>query len=340
MDTESFEYELPEDRIAQLPIEPRDAARLLIDRGPARSPTHGTIAALAALLDPGDLLVVNDSRVIPARLPLLRASGGRVEVLLLEQLAPRTWQALARPSRRLRPGETLHFASTGDGVTLMAALGEGRWEVRFEGSRPVPEVLAAHGQVPLPPYITAPLADPERYQTVFAKRAASVAAPTAGLHLSEAVLGSLSARGVQRAEVDLVVGLGTFRPITTDRVEDHVMHEEAYRIPPETLVAIATTRAAGGKIIAVGTTVMRALETWAATGEAQGRSRLFIRRPYRFEVVDALLTNFHVPRSSLLVLVDAFIGERWRDLYRDAFENGYRFLSFGDAMLLRRSAPL
>ncbi len=350
MDTDRFHYDLPEDRIAQHPIEPREAARLLIDHGPASPAGHGRVAELAPLLNPGDLLVVNDTRVIPARLALRRGSGGGVELLLLEEIASRVWQALARPSRRLRPGETLRWDThavpegtvqqlPGEGVTLIRALGEGRWEVRFDGVRPVPDLLAAHGRVPLPPYITAPLADPERYQTVFARRPASVAAPTAGLHLSDPVLHSLSARGVTVATVELVVGLGTFRPITTDRVEDHVMHEEAYRIPPETLEAITLTRAGGGAVVAVGTTVMRTLESWAATGEAEGRSRLFIRRPYRFEVVDRLLTNFHVPRSSLLVLVDAFIGDRWQDLYQEALEHGYRFLSFGDAMLLQRNAP-
>ncbi|MFN0026393.1 MAG: tRNA preQ1(34) S-adenosylmethionine ribosyltransferase-isomerase QueA [Acidimicrobiales bacterium] len=352
MDTSRFDYELPADRIAQQPIEPREAARLLIDNGPALPPSHGTVAGLAQLLSPGDLLVVNDTRVIPARVPLKRLSGGEVELLLLEEVDPRTWQALARPSRRLRAGETLRFADSdadagsaagsdaGDGVTMIGSLGEGRWEVRFNGNRPVPELLEAHGRVPLPPYITAPLGDPERYQTIYARRPASVAAPTAGLHLSEPVLASLTARGVARATVELVVGLGTFRPITAERVEDHVMHEEAYRIPPETITAIRATRRAGGKIVAVGTTVMRTLETWAATAEPQGRSRLFIHRPYRFEVVDALLTNFHVPRSSLLVLVDAFIGERWQDLYAAALAQQYRFLSFGDAMLLQRSAPI
>ncbi len=341
MDVEDFSYVLPDARIAQQPLNPRDAARLLVDAGAATPPQHRYVRDLTDLLQPGDLLVVNDSRVVPARLLLQRASGGAVEVLLLEDVGGRRWEALVRPSRRLQPGEPLGprrpdhetaGAVQAPLLTLDAPQGEGRWTVRFAGDEPVASLLDRWGHVPLPPYITAPLADADRYQTVYADRAGSAAAPTAGLHLTPGLLERLRARGVEVAAVELAVGLGTFRPITTDRVEDHVMHEERYRIPPATLDALARAAA----VVAVGTTVVRTLETWAVTGEPEGRSRLFIRRPYPFRVVDRLMTNFHVPRSTLLVMIDAFVGARWRGLYADALAGDYRFLSFGDAMLLTR----
>ena len=199
-------------------------------------------------------------------------------------------------------------------------------------------VLERHGEMPLPPYITAALDDPERYQTVFSDRPASAAAPTAGLHLTPAVLDRCAARGVGRAEVELVVGLGTFRPITADTIEDHVMHSERYHVPPETSAACERTRAAGGRVVAVGTTAVRALESAAVRGEPEGRTDLFITPGYEFRVVDRMLTNFHLPRSSLLVMIEAFVGPRWRDLYATALDEQYRFLSFGDAMLLSRRA--
>ena len=203
------------------------------------------------------------------------------------------------------------------------------------------DVLAAldrHGVVPLPPYISAPLDDPERYQTVFADRPGSVAAPTAGLHLTPAVLDACRAAGATVEEVELVVGMGTFRPMTAEKVEDHHMHAERYRVPQATLDACQEARAGGGRVVAVGTTSVRALESAAVSGELEGRTELFIHRPWDWRLVDVLMTNFHLPRSSLLVLVDAFVGERWRDLYAEALGAGYRFLSFGDAMWLTRRA--
>jgi S-adenosylmethionine:tRNA ribosyltransferase-isomerase len=290
------------------------------------------VADLPRLCRPGDVVVVNDTRVLPARLHLRRAgTGGAVEALLLEEVGDRTWEALLRPSRRVRPGDLL--VRDGLGVEVLDRVGEGRWQLRLGGREPTAELLARHGEVPLPPYITATLEDAERYQTVFARRPASVAAPTAGLHLTAAVLDGIAAAGATVARLELVVGLATFRPISAEQVEDHVMHEEAYHLPEETLAALAGAE----RVTAVGTTVVRALESWAATGRAAGRTDLFIRRGHRFAVVDRLLTNFHVPRSSLLVLVDAFVGPRWRDLYAAALERGYRFLSFGDAMLLERA---
>jgi S-adenosylmethionine:tRNA ribosyltransferase-isomerase len=338
MDVAEFAYELPEASIAQTPIEPRDRARLLVDRGPGAPPEHRTVADLPAFVRPGDVVVVNGTRVLPARLRLTKATGGAVEVLLLERLPSGEWEALVRPSRRVAPGSeltagpdlTVQVGGTGprDGTRLVTLRTAGGDELAL---------LARHGVVPLPPYITAPLADPERYQTVFADRPGSVAAPTAGLHLTPAVLDGCRAAGVRIEMVDLVVGMGTFRPISAAKVEDHHMHAERYQVSAGTMAACEEARAAGGRVIAVGTTTVRALESAALSGELEGRTELFIRRPWRWRVADVLLTNFHLPRSSLLVLIDAFVGARWRDLYGTALAAGYRFLSFGDAMLLDRS---
>lgn len=326
MDVADLDYDLPAAAIAQLPVEPRDAARLLVDRGPGDPPEHRTVRDLPELVQPGDLVVVNDTRVRRARLLLRRPTGGAVEVLLLDQE-----QALVKPSRKVAAGTEL----VGDGglvVRVGADLGGGRRAVEVLAGDP-----EAVGHVPLPPYIHAEPEDPERYQTVFARRAASSAAPTAGLHLTERVLAALADRGVGLARVELVVGLDTFRPITADKVEDHPMHTEAYDVPEATLAAVEATRAAGGSVVAVGTTVVRSLESAVASGRLSGRTDLFIRPGFRFAAVDRLLTNFHVPRTTLLSLVAAFVGDRWRDLYEAALADGYRFLSFGDAMLLDRS---
>ena len=287
---------------------------------------HAQVSDLASLCEAGDLVVLNDTKVLPARLALRRRSGGLIEALLLEEAGPRTWECLLRPSRRVRVGEQLGPPD----VEVVASLGEGRWQLHFEGDEPIPDLLARHGTIPLPPYITAPLADSARYQTVYARRGASAAAPTAGLHLTDGLFERLARAGVQVARLELVVGLATFRPITADRVEDHVMHHERYYIPPETVAALGQARS----VLAVGTTVVRSLEAWAQSGQASGRTDLFLRRGHRFAVVDRLLTNFHVPRSSLLVLLDAFVGPRWRELYGCALSEQYRFLSLGDAMLV------
>jgi len=303
---------------------------------------------LPALIEPGDLLVVNTTRVLPARLHLHKASGGAVEVLLLERGPDGRWEALVRPGRKVAPGAVLRPAAEAPG-DLAVEVGE---PVGHEGVRlvrllidgdPVVEgdalvggaelaALERVGQVPLPPYITTPLVDPERYQTVFAERPGSAAAPTAGLHLTAELLAACRARGVAVAPVELVVGLGTFRPIATDRVEDHVMHHELYRVPAETLAACRAARS----VVAVGTTALRALESAAATGQLEGRTDLYVHGDFPFQIVDRLLTNFHLPRSSLLVLVEAFVGPRWRSIYDEALSADYRFLSFGDAMLLTR----
>ena len=342
METADFAYDLPEERIAQHPLAERDAARLLVDQGPGRAAAHRRVTDLPDQLAPGDLLVVNTTRVLPARLRLTKLSGGAAEVLLLDRRSgddtSSVWEALVRPSRKLPPGTRLRPPEGGHSFAVVVNddLGEGRRlvELRTEGDELA--ALERHGVMPLPPYITERLDEPERYQTVFSERPASAAAPTAGLHLTTEVLQRCLDLGVERADVELVVGLGTFRPITTERVEDHMMHAEQYWVPQSTIDACARVKASGGRVVAVGTTAVRALESAAASGEPSGRTELFIRGDHEFRVVDRLLTNFHLSRSSLLVMIDAFVGPRWRDLYTEALADDYRFLSFGDAMLLTR----
>ena len=337
MRTDELDYELPDPAIAQVPADPRDSARLLVDRGPGAEPSDATVADLPDLLEPGDLVVVNDTRVLPARVRVLRSGGGTGEVLLLEEVEDGWWRALCRPSRRMRPGERLRSAVEGLDFEMGEAEAGARL-VRPIHEGPLTEVLERVGTMPLPPYITRRLTDADRYQTVYADRPASAAAPTAGLHLTASVLARIEEVGARVARVELVVGLDTFRPIGSEHVEDHEIHSERYRVPPATIEALDAARNAGGRILAVGTTSVRALETYASTGRAEGRSTLFITPGYEFRHVDLLLTNFHLPRSSLLALVQAFVGPRWRDLYSGALSRGYRFLSFGDAMLLDPAA--
>jgi S-adenosylmethionine:tRNA ribosyltransferase-isomerase len=334
VETAHFDYELPDAAIAQAPVEPRDAARMLVDAGASREPAHRTVADLPALLGPGDVVVLNTTRVLRARLHLRKATGGAVEVLLLEPRGDGCWQALVRPGRRVPPGTVLTPTEPGAPeleVEVGDILDDGRRLVRLR-TDDVVAALDAHGAVPLPPYITEPLGDPDRYQTVYADQPGSVAAPTAGLHLTDRVLDGIRGRGALIVGVDLWVGLGTFRPISADHVEDHEMHTERYEVPDATWEACR----AADRVVAVGTTAVRALESAAATGRRSGRTDLFLRPGSEVAVVDVLLTNFHLPRSSLLVLVEAFAGPHWRDLYATALEEDYRFLSFGDCMLLGR----
>ncbi len=312
MDTEQLEYDLPGDLVAQVPIEPRDRARLLVYRRASGDIEHRTVSELPQMLS-GELVVVNDTRVVPARLQLRRASGGAVEVLLVEQVDDSgTWEALVRPSRRVHAGEQV------GPVLLGEPLGDGRWLVEVEG--------APSGEMPLPPYIHEPLADPERYQTVYGATEGSAAAPTAGLHLTPALVAALDP-----ARVTLHVGLDTFRPVTDASLEEHVLHGERYAVD-----AVQWRRiAAAERVLAVGTTTVRALETVARTGELQGRTTLFVTPGFAFRRVDALLTNFHLPRSTLLALVMAFTGvDATKAIYREAIAERYRFYSFGDAMVV------
>jgi S-adenosylmethionine:tRNA ribosyltransferase-isomerase len=308
MELSELDYELPPELIAQHPAERRDASRLLVYERETGAVRHRLFDELPNELQ-DELVVVNDTKVVPARIPLASPRG---EVLLLEQLEDGTWEALARPTRRLRAGRRY------GAVELIEHLGEGRWRLRLEGE--------PAGETPLPPYITEPLLDPARYQTVYARDPGSAAAPTAGLHFTPELLARLDP-----ARVTLHVGLDTFRPVTEERLEEHRIHGERYAVEPEAWERIR----AAARVLAVGTTTVRVLETIARGAALEGRTELFVTPPFEFRRVDALLTNFHLPRSTLLALVMAFAGiEETRQLYRLAVEERYRFYSFGDAMLV------
>jgi len=334
MRVSDFTYFLPESAIAQEPIEPRHDARLL----DTRDLSAHRFLDLPDLLEPGDLVVVNDTKVRSARLVGVKAGGGgAVELLVLRPLSDGHWEALARPSRRLRPGVQIDFP----GLTAIIVEGPEQGLVIVDLEAPdVEEAIARAGEIPLPPYFKGQLSDPDRYQTMFARLPGSAAAPTAGLHFTDDVVAGLGRRGIDVAAVDLHVGIDTFRPMTVDLIEDHEMHTEWCSVPAATIDAITATRDRGGAVVAIGTTVVRALESSAgADGSLSPGTRetdLFLRPGSRFQVVDTLVTNFHVPGSTLMVLVAAFMGERWRDAYRHALDRGYRFLSFGDTMLATR----
>lgn len=333
-----FDYVLPPERIAQRPVEPRDAARLLV-AGAGGGSEHRFVRDLPELLRPGDLLVLNRTRVIPARLVGTKASGGRVEVLLIHPIddddAP-TWRCLIRG--KVRVGTAI--ALDGVGCEVVAVDDEGHRDLRFPPGCEVLALAERIGRIPLPPYIRRDddEADRERYQTVFGDRPGSVAAPTASLHLTEDLLAALDARGVERALVELAVGPGTFKPVQSERIDEHPMHAEHCSCPPETVAAIAACHARGGRVIAIGTTVVRTLETAAQGGDLapwSGWTRIFLHPPMRLRVADGLLTNFHLPRSTLLMLVACMTGtERLRALYAEAVDEEYRFYSYGDAMLI------
>jgi len=340
MRTSDFDYHLPEDLVAQEPG-PRGASRMLVLDRATGIVDHRAVRDLPELLRAGDLLVLNDTRVMAARVEARRHTGRRFELLMLEpEPGGQRWQALVRPSARVRAGEPLALPDGGEAVPL-EALGEGRWTLEL---RPAldPERLDRIGSVPLPPYIRRDPTerDRERYQTVYAARPGAVAAPTAGLHFTPGVLDALRGRGVQTARLTLHVGIGTFRPVSAELVRDHVMHAERYEIPPETAAAVAAAHREGRRVVAVGTTSVRALEGSAAASGGLVRpgwasTDLFITPGYGFRVVGALLTNFHLPRSTLLMLVSAFAGrEPVLAAYRAAVERRYRFFSYGDAMLI------
>ena len=340
MKTSDFHFELPPELIAQTPLDRRDASRLLVLDRETGKREHRHFYELPEYLNPGDCLVMNDSRVLPARLIGRRLPGGGAsEILLLADRGNGRWECLVRPGRKLRPGAVVDF---GDGLlraTIESEAADGNRIVRFDYEGVFLEVLERLGEMQLPPYIHEKLADRERYQTVYSRELGSAAAPTAGLHFTPELLKQLEEKGVRLCWLTLHVGLGTFRPVKEENILDHEMHSEFCVIPGETARIINETRAAGGRIVSVGTTTCRTLESFAkADGSVEAKSGwtdIFIYPGYRFKCVDALITNFHLPESTLLMLVSAFAGrERVLEAYREAVEMKYRFFSFGDAMLI------
>ena len=335
MKTSDFDYHLPPEMIAQHPIEPRDSSRLLVVRRDTGALEHRIFRDVSEYLRPGDILVCNDSRVIPARIYGRKAeTGGKVEVLLVATRGAREWEALVR-GRRVRPGTRLTLGETLE-AEVVAVTESGSRVLAF--AEPVEPHLEALGVVPLPPYIHEPLEDPERYQTIYARVQGSVAAPTAGLHFTPHLLDTVLAMGCKIVFVTLHIGMDTFRPIKEEDIEEHHIHTEWCEVSPEAAEQIRAARAAGGRVVAVGTTAVRALETAAQSGEVEafsGPTGLYIYPGYAYRVVDVMLTNFHLPRSTLLLLVSAFAGKDLVDrAYREAIAERYRFYSFGDAMLV------
>lgn len=335
-----FDFHLPDELIAQKPLEPRDSSRLLVLFRKTGAIRHRGFRDMADYLNPGDVLILNDTRVIPARLIGAKAAtGGQVELLLLKRLSIDRWETLVRPGRRVHEGTEIVF---GNGE--LAAVGEESTEaggrvVRFRFDGVFEEVLDRLGKMPLPPYITVPLDDPERYQTVYSRVRGSAAAPTAGLHFTTDFLEGLHTRGIKVAYITLHVGLGTFRPVQTEDIREHQMHSEYFEISEEAARTVCTARREGRRVVAVGTTCVRTLESVAdpegLIGSGSGWTDIFIYPGYRFKAVDAMVTNFHLPKSSLVMLVSAFAGrEKVLAAYREAVEERYRFFSFGDAMLV------
>ncbi|BFM38297.1 tRNA preQ1(34) S-adenosylmethionine ribosyltransferase-isomerase QueA [Synechocystis sp. LKSZ1] len=353
----SYNYELPPQFIAQAPVTPRDSSRLLVVTSPQEH-QHSIFRELPQWLQPGDLLVLNNTQVLPARLYGRKASGAQVEILLLEEQVPDQWLALVKPGKHFQVGTEFYFPPLADCASwpelrarvLDLDLNTGGRVLQFAlspGQR-LTDCLTAYGEIPFPPYVTERQANPDQYQTIYAEQPGAVAAPTAGLHFTESLLATLQAKGIQQATVTLHVGVGTFRPVETDNILEHTMHQEWIDVPLETVEAIRATKARGGRVIAVGTTVVRSLEGAAQTNPSAadryldpytGKTELFIYPGYQWRVVDGLITNFHLPKSSLLMLVSALIGrERLLALYQTAIQAHYRFYSLGDAMLILPAA--
>lgn len=345
--TSELDYDLPPELIAQHPVTPRDHSRLLVFDRSTREIAHRRLQDLPLFLHAGDTLIYNDSRVIRARVEARRSTGGRAELLFLRRLGPGLWEALARPSGRLQEGEELELPPehkgkfpgmlAGAAFRMVEHQGAGQWTVKNISGMPTEALLEAVGRMPLPPYIKEELREAESYQTVYAAEPGSAAAPTAGLHFTPALIERLRGEGVGLHAVTLHIGLDTFRPIGEDEVELHQIHREYYRMPPETRAAAKRARERGGRVVAVGTTSVRVLETAFAAPDMppEGDTGLFVTPGYKFQAVDALLTNFHLPRSTLLALVMAFAGiDEIRHIYQEAIRARYRFFSFGDAMLL------
>ena len=341
MKTSDFYYELPEELIAQDPLEDRSSSRLLVLDRKAGEREHRVFRELVEFLSPGDCLVVNNTRVIPARLMGVKVgTGAGIEVLLLKRCEDNVWETLVKPGKKVRPGARISF---GDGLLVgevLEVVDEGNRRIRFTYEGIFEEILDRLGQMPLPPYITHQLKDKNRYQTVYAKHEGSAAAPTAGLHFTPELIKEIEDKGVRLAHVTLHVGLGTFRPVKVEDVTQHHMHSEFYMIEEEQAKLINETRAAGGRVICVGTTSCRTLESAAdekgILHAGSGWTDIFIYPGYRFKLMDALITNFHLPESTLLMLVSAFAEkEQVMAAYKEAVEEKYRFFSFGDAMLIK-----
>ena len=338
MQVSDFDYDLPPELIAQDPIEPRDASRLLIMDRSDGSIRHSVFRDLGRELKAGDMLVLNDTKVLPARIYAHKESGAVIELLLLKQVSLGVWQCLVRPGNKAKVGVKLLFEQPDLRAEIIDTAEEGSRLIRFEHDGDFFQILDRLGTMPLPPYIKKPLQDQSRYQPVYARERGSAAAPTAGLHFTKRLMQELEDQGIIIEKVLLHVGLGTFRPVKVDTVENHVMHSEFYRIPEETAQHINETRANGGRIIAVGTTAVRTLETVADDNGvlrgAEGWTQKYIYPGYKFKIVDGMITNFHLPKSTLLMLVSAFAGrENVMNAYQIAIEQRYRFFSFGDACL-------
>lgn len=340
MTVDEFDYYLPEELIAQTPLEQRDHSRLLVLNRNNGEINHKHFYDIVDLLNPGDLLVVNDSKVIPARIFGNRAgTGGLVEVLMLKALEENVWEVLVKPGKKARPGQVLEFQEGMTG-TVLEILEDGKRKIKFEHqASTIYEVLDRIGKMPLPPYITEQLKDQGRYQTVYARELGSAAAPTAGLHFTDELLERVREKGVRVAPVTLHVGLGTFRPVKEKEITNHIMHREYFSIPDDTIRLIRETKAAGGRVISVGTTATRTLESGFDEQlncvEKSGETGIFIYPGYQFKVIDALITNFHLPKSTLMMLVSALAGkDKIMDAYQEAVAEKYRFFSFGDAMFI------
>ncbi|MDY3027246.1 MAG: tRNA preQ1(34) S-adenosylmethionine ribosyltransferase-isomerase QueA [Candidatus Faecivicinus sp.] len=338
MKLSDFMYDLPEERIAQTPVEPRDHSRLMVIHRDTDEIEHRHFYDVIDYLNPGDVLVVNDTRVIPARLYGERPTGGACEVLLLKQLAPKRWETLVKPGKKLKPGAEIVF---GDGRLrgrVLETTDVGGRIVEFECEGTFEAALDALGEMPLPPYIHEQLEDRERYQTVYARHEGSAAAPTAGLHFTPELLDRIREKGIDVVPVLLHVGLGTFRPVKVENIEEHQMHSEHFEVTEDAARRVNAARERGGRVIAVGTTSVRTLESAAENGKLvakRGETSIFIRPGYRYQMVDALITNFHLPGSTLMMLVSALYDrEKILSAYETAVKENYRFFSFGDAMLI------
>lgn len=347
----SYTYQLPQQLIAQSPAEPRDSSRLLIVDS-RREYTHATFRDLPNWLKPGDLLVLNNTRVIPARLYGHKTTGSQLEILLIEEQSPNCWLALVKPGKRFTLGTTINFDTLGNSnstnnplqatvIDKDEATGGRILQFKLAPGQSLWDLLDDYGQLPLPPYITDSDAPDERYQTVYANQPGAIAAPTAGLHFTPELLAQLERQGIEQTQITLHVGIGTFRPVETEQIKDHAMHQEWIEVSAETVAKIKATKARGGRVIAVGTTATRALEGAAREAKSdliepwKGKTNLFIYPGYQWQVVDGLITNFHLPGSSLLMLVSAMIGREFLlSLYQEAIALEYRFYSFGDAMLI------